>query len=190
MDRAVPGLCWFLQRVTWVAAPASERLRTVGGGRLLAPRGRIGGRHGVLKSLWRDLADLEAQIVEMEGRLVVGWSGDTLSALRRTVTQYEEASLREICFLGKHAKARRNGEGERAGCTLASMLRRPWPSNYIVKLNDASGGRVAGSDGVLRVFTDFFAELYAGSPGLDPEAGSTTFPRSACCGLKTRIGPT
>ncbi|XP_069059669.1 zinc finger protein Xfin-like [Pleurodeles waltl] len=49
--------------------------------------------HGVLKVLRRDLADLEAQLVVLEKRLVADWSGDLLAALRSTMTQYEEVAL-------------------------------------------------------------------------------------------------
>ncbi|KAJ1177057.1 hypothetical protein NDU88_002321 [Pleurodeles waltl] len=41
---------------------------------------------------------------------------------REKLSEYEEVALREQCFLGREAKARRYGAGEWTGRTLVEML--------------------------------------------------------------------
>ncbi|KAJ1114128.1 hypothetical protein NDU88_002367 [Pleurodeles waltl] len=93
------------------------------------------------------MADIERRLGELERRLAATWSSEVLAEIRREVSLYEEASLREVCFFGRHAQARRYGDGERAGRTLAGLLRRPWASNYVTEVIDADGGKVTGSNG-------------------------------------------
>ncbi|KAJ1214279.1 hypothetical protein NDU88_001902 [Pleurodeles waltl] len=132
-------------------------------------------QHGALKALRREMADIEGRLVELERRLAEGWSGEVLAEIRREVSLYEEASLREICFTGRHARARRYGEGERAGRTLADMLRRPWASNYVTEVVGAEGEKVTGTNGVMQVLTEYFAQLYAAPEGLNEAAAQTYF---------------
>ncbi|KAJ1109003.1 hypothetical protein NDU88_006373 [Pleurodeles waltl] len=88
-------------------------------------------QHGIVKALRREMADIERRLGELERRLAATWSSEVLAEIRREVSLHEEASLREVCFFGRHAQARRYGEGEKAGRTLAGLLRRPWASNYV-----------------------------------------------------------
>ncbi|KAJ1123777.1 hypothetical protein NDU88_002244 [Pleurodeles waltl] len=55
----------------------------------------------MLRILRRELGDLEGRIAELERRLVESWLGEVLAELRRAVSLYEEASLREVCFFGE-----------------------------------------------------------------------------------------
>ncbi|KAJ1193883.1 hypothetical protein NDU88_003179 [Pleurodeles waltl] len=51
-----------------------------------------------------------------------------------SVTQFNEAALREVCFVGKEVQARRYGEGDRALEKSLLLLSKPWASDYKVKL--------------------------------------------------------
>ncbi|KAJ1106233.1 hypothetical protein NDU88_003636 [Pleurodeles waltl] len=109
----------------------------------------------------REMAEIESGLAELERRLASHWSSDVLAEIRREVSLYEEISLREICFLGREARARQYGEGERAGRTLAALLRKPWASDYVSEIMDGEGGSMSGSGGVMQVFTEFYTRLYA-----------------------------
>ncbi|KAJ1193767.1 hypothetical protein NDU88_003063 [Pleurodeles waltl] len=103
-------------------------------------------QHGMLKAIRRELSELEMRLAEL--------------------TCYGEVALHEVCFLGKEARARRYGEGERAGWTLVSMLCRPWAGNYIIELTDSTGILQSGATEVWRVMSDFYLELYMERPGV------------------------
>ncbi|KAJ1106715.1 hypothetical protein NDU88_004115, partial [Pleurodeles waltl] len=74
-------------------------------------------QHGVLRALRRKLAGLEAQLAGLDRRLASAWSASLSAEFREVLSCYKEAALRKGCYLGKEAKARRYGEGERAGKT-------------------------------------------------------------------------
>ncbi|KAJ1140583.1 hypothetical protein NDU88_006932 [Pleurodeles waltl] len=101
-------------------------------------------QHGMLKTLCQVLMELEGRIAE----LVENWSGEVLGELRSVVSLYEEASLREICFLGRTAWARRCG---------------------------ARDQRVVGTSGVMQVFTQYFKQLYVDPVVLDAAAAHAYF---------------
>ncbi|KAJ1155050.1 hypothetical protein NDU88_007786 [Pleurodeles waltl] len=118
-------------------------------------------QNGIVKTLRREMAEIETRLAELERRLVSHWSNEVLAEIRSEVSLYEEASLREICFLGREVRARQYGEGERAGRTLATLLRKPWASDYVSEVVDGGGRSVSGSGGIMQVFTEFYAGLYA-----------------------------
>ncbi|KAJ1170898.1 hypothetical protein NDU88_002769 [Pleurodeles waltl] len=121
------------------------------------------------------MAEIESRLAELERRLESNWSNEVLAEIRQVVSLYEEVSLREICFLGREARARQYGEGERAGRTLASLLRKPWASDYVSEVMDGGGESVAGSGGIMQVFTDFYAGLYAAPAGAGLTDAQMTF---------------
>ncbi|KAJ1130341.1 hypothetical protein NDU88_008694 [Pleurodeles waltl] len=93
-------------------------------------------QHGILRALRRDLANPEWQFRDLEEQNYA--SGDVTFVAESTdkLNQFDEAGGREVCYLGKAARARRYGEGDGAGRTLANLLCRPWASDYIVELVD------------------------------------------------------
>ncbi|KAJ1216530.1 hypothetical protein NDU88_004131 [Pleurodeles waltl] len=41
------------------------------------------------------------------------------------------------------------------------MIRRPWASGYVTEIDGPKGKRVTGTDRVMKVFTNFFTDLYS-----------------------------
>ncbi|KAJ1137996.1 hypothetical protein NDU88_004387 [Pleurodeles waltl] len=106
------------------------------------------------------MAEIESRLAELERRLESNWSNEVDAEIRQAISLYEEVSLREICFLWREARARQYGEGERAGRTLAALLRKPWANDYVSEVMDGGGESVSGSGGIMQVFTEFYAGLY------------------------------
>ncbi|KAJ1106758.1 hypothetical protein NDU88_004158 [Pleurodeles waltl] len=72
------------------------------------------------------MADIESRLVELERQLASSWSSEVLAEIRREVSLYEEASMRELCFAGKYAQARRYGEETRDERRERSSDARRW----------------------------------------------------------------
>lgn len=87
----------------------------------------ISRQSGVLKSIRTSLANIELQIKDLEQRVYTDGDADSHAALKSKLLEYEEEANREIKFLGQYAEARRYGEGDRPGHTLANMLKPPAP---------------------------------------------------------------
>ncbi|KAJ1176844.1 hypothetical protein NDU88_002111 [Pleurodeles waltl] len=60
--------------------------------------------------------------------------------------------------------------GERAGRMMANMLSKPWANSYVTEIDSPAGERVTSTDGVMKVFTMFFEDLYSEPAVLSAEA--------------------
>ncbi|KAJ1123829.1 hypothetical protein NDU88_002296 [Pleurodeles waltl] len=110
------------------------------------------GKDGTLPEL-----DVRSMFLDMIGaRQLELWylaqaSAAMLADIRGQLEEYKEGQEREAHSLSKEALAQGNGEGDRAGKTLAHMLRKPWSSDYIVETpvehsHELIGSEVVGGD--------------------------------------------
>lgn len=123
----------------------------------------ISRQSGVLKAIRTTLADIETQIKDLERRVYIEGDPAPHADIKTKLAEYEEEATRETRFLGQYAEARRYGEGDRPGHTLASMLRAPRSTSFIPELVNKEGDIIRGSPAILKTFSSFYANLYTSS---------------------------
>ena len=84
----------------------------------------IAARSGILRSLGEELADLEAEIVELERRYVVAPASGLLVQIREKITEYNVDALRE-CRFGESIM--QCGHTRRADCLVGHWRRNSDP---------------------------------------------------------------
>lgn len=74
--------------------------------------------------------------------------------------KFQEEADRETKYMYKYTQARRYGEGDRPGKTLAALLRAPRGSSYITELNTDGGASVREPAEIVKNMAQFYRELY------------------------------
>lgn len=74
--------------------------------------------------------------------------------------EFQELAQRETAYLGKYARARVYGEGERPGRTLVRLLTPKHQTTYITQLQAADGTHVTDSTGIQSSFLSHYTSLY------------------------------
>lgn len=115
---------------------------------------------GVLRSIRNTLQTLETELAEIEARLQDTPTDRARAEFRTKLTQYQEEADREVSFLTKDAQARRYGEGDRAGRTLANMIRAPRGADYVLEIRDEGGDIVREPKAILGVMKKYYSTLY------------------------------
>lgn len=110
---------------------------------------------GVLSSI-RDEQKLKYIDITMQ-------STPSLAALRdrsSLMADFTDAAAREVKYVGKYAKARVYGEGERPGRTLAHLLRPHYQSVFVTQLDTDAGDSLTKGADIITAFLDYYIKLY------------------------------
>lgn len=73
---------------------------------------------------------------------------------------FNDAAAQEVKYLGKYARVRVYGEGERPGWTLARLLRPSYQSNYITQLRTDEDQILTSPDDVANTLLQYYTRLY------------------------------
>ncbi|KAJ1107419.1 hypothetical protein NDU88_004809 [Pleurodeles waltl] len=129
--------------------------------------------HVILRSIRDRLARLEMELHNLELQYDDIKNKSLLSCMKKALTEFCEEVDREVKFLCEYTQARKYGEVDRAGHTLAMLLKPRWSANYIYTVDLPDERSHHTPEGVLQEFVAFYWRLYTSHTCATPEVIDT-----------------
>lgn len=116
---------------------------------------------GVLRSLRQRLMLFERKIGDCESRALLEGNAANTEALKQLLAEYQEEADTEVQHLGKYARARAYGEGDRPGSVLANMMKAKRHKTTVLAIRSAEGALLTEEEEIANRFRQYYSELYA-----------------------------
>lgn len=123
----------------------------------------ISKRGGILRSLQAELRSLETALAGVDTQLLTDPDPALLKRRHALLLEFREVAERESSFLGKYHTARKYGEGERPGRTLAQLLKPPYSKAYITELQADGSQTLTTTESIREAFLSYYSTLYSTS---------------------------
>lgn len=125
---------------------------------------------GILKDLRRSLSRLEQDLSELDTATFPPSQVNSSTQRLAILSEYRELADREILYLSKYPTARRYGEGERPGRTLAHTIRPSYHKSFITVFQTPDGTKIESTVDIRDQFLKYYSALYATSAPIDDMA--------------------
>ncbi|KAJ1164109.1 hypothetical protein NDU88_004555 [Pleurodeles waltl] len=121
--------------------------------------------HEFLGKVEQDVRKLEEGLGEPPDSMLTG-------RIRQYISDYQDMAEWEYLYQSKYLKARSNGKGDRLGCALAAITRKPRDAKVKLEIRDDRNTTVRNTSVIQRVFSRYYQNIYTSSMTMEVDIDS------------------